>query len=130
MLMLRETTLFIGGKTMQYPISFFSPFLVRNEDPLEQPRVEDGDDEINLSFELPGFEKGKISILREGTTLSISADKETRTKHGSERRSYSQRFSLPGTVDLENIDAEYKDGVLSIKAAKKEESKPRRIEIR
>ena len=38
-------------------------------------------------------------------------------------------FSLPNTVSSENIRAEYRNGVLTLHMAKREESKPKQIKI-
>lgn len=122
---------------MLYPISFFNPFnLVCNQNLQDyfefeiEPHVEETEDDFAMSFELPGFEKGNISILREHNILSISANRESKTKHGLDKRSFTRRYALPQNVDLEHVDAEYKDGILTIAAKKKEKFKPRRIEVR
>jgi HSP20 family protein len=42
---------------------------------------------------------------------------------------FSRSFTLPTMVDQGNIKAEYKDGVLKLTLPKREEAKPRQIEI-
>ncbi|MGA7221984.1 MAG: Hsp20/alpha crystallin family protein, partial [Candidatus Acidiferrales bacterium] len=42
---------------------------------------------------------------------------------------FMRSFSLPNTVSSENIRAEYRNGVLSLHMAKREESKPKQVKI-
>jgi HSP20 family protein len=51
--------------------------------------------------------------------------------HRIERRygSFSRSFTLPNTVDAENVHASYENGVLSIKLAKRAEAKPKQIKV-
>ena len=45
------------------------------------------------------------------------------------RTSFSRSFTLPNTVDTENIQADYNAGVLNIHLAKREEAKPKQIKV-
>ena len=53
------------------------------------------------------------------------------TWHRQERGygSFSRLMELPGAVDCDKVSAEFKNGVLTITLPKKEEAKPRRIEV-
>lgn len=95
-----------------------------------EPQVNESENEIALTLDLPGFEKGNISILRENNIIAVSATRERKTNKGIDTRSYEQRFQLPDSVNLETIDAEYKDGVLTIVAPKKPETKPIKVTVR
>ena len=48
-----------------------------------------------------------------------------------ERRygSFSRSFSLPQTVDIAKVAAEYKNGVLTVRLPLREEAKPRQIKV-
>ena len=95
------------------------------------------DDEINLKAELPGLSKEDISISIENNTLMLSGEKKKENEvsennyHRVERSygRFQRRFSLPSTVDPGKVNANFKDGILSISLAKKEEAKPKTIEI-
>jgi len=95
------------------------------------------DDEINLNAELPGLSKEDISISIENNTLTISGEKKKENEVSDDsfhriERSYGrfQRvFALPATVDSQRVKANFKDGILSISLAKKEEAKPKKIEV-
>jgi len=96
------------------------------------------DDEINLKAELPGLSKDDISISIEKNTLTISGERKKESEVSDEdfhriERSYGRflrAFSLPATVDSSNVNATFKDGILSVCLSKKEEAKPKSIEIK
>lgn len=97
---------------------------------------EDGD-HIYVDAELPGFKKEQIDITLENQTLTISAerkDDEQKPKGEyllNERRytRFLRSFTLPPTVDDRKVDAKLADGVLSITLNKREETKPRKIQV-
>lgn len=99
-------------------------------EPSYRTGIEESEDDISIAIEMPGFEKGRISILREDNILSVTADRQTTSKGCQGSRSFSRKFALPRHVDLEQIDAEYKDGILAITAKKHETAKPKKIEIK
>ena len=84
-----------------------------------------GVDPASLEVQL---EKGILTIAGERLPLEV-ADKAT--VHIAER--FSGRFrrvvSLPDDIDANSIAAKYRDGVLHVHIARREESQPRRIEI-
>jgi HSP20 family molecular chaperone IbpA len=43
---------------------------------------------------------------------------------------FVRNFSVPQTIDVEKVEAELKDGVLTLHMPKSEEAKPRQIEIK
>jgi HSP20 family protein len=73
----------------------------------------------------------------ENNVLTIRGDrqfkKETKEDnyHRIERSygAFSRSFSIPTTVDEDKIRADYKDGVLNIALPKKEQAKPKQIQI-
>jgi len=99
--------------------------------------IAETENEFHIELAVPGLKKEDFKINLEKNLLSISAEKKTEnteeTKKYSKREysynSFVRTFTLPETVDHANIDAEYTDGVLSIKVAKKEEAKIQTREI-
>jgi HSP20 family protein len=98
--------------------------------------VREDADHIYVEAELPGFRKDDVDITLENQTLTISAErKETQEKTGdyllNERRyqHFLRSFTLPPTVDEKKVDAKLNDGVLSITLNKREETKPRKIQV-
>jgi HSP20 family protein len=98
--------------------------------------VREDADHIYVEAELPGFKKDDVDITLENQTLTISAErKETQEQKGdyllNERRyqRFLRSFTLPPTVDERKVDAKLNDGVLNITLNKREETKPRKIQV-
>jgi len=91
-----------------------------------------------LKLEIPGIAKEDLDIRVEGKTLTVKGERkfEISEKEENFRRierrfgSFIRSFTLPGTVDVENVEATSVDGVLSISLAKKAEAKPKQIEVK
>ena len=101
------------------------------------PPVDVTEDESFLTFvtELPGLEKDQLSISVDNNTLTISGQRSLAGKredyHRLERSygKFERSFSLPTTVESGKIAASLKSGVLTLTLPKKEEAKPRQIEV-
>jgi HSP20 family protein len=101
--------------------------------------VEESADELVLTAELPGLTDADVSIELVRNVLTISGEKvetraesdEERSYHLWERRygAFRRAFTLPGTVNAEDIRAEFRNGVLTIRLPKVPEAKGRKIEI-
>ena len=74
------------------------------------------------------FNKGLLTIRGE---LKDELETEQGKVHLRERRygSFVRTISLPTTIQADNIQADYKDGVLTLHLPKAEEAKPRRITV-
>ena len=94
-------------------------------------------DDLFLTFELPGMEKDKIKVGIKETVLTVSGERKARREEDHDdfvrseiwQGSFSRSFTLPKRIDLKNISADYKNGLLEIKLGKLEESKPKEIEV-
>jgi HSP20 family protein len=103
------------------------------------PPVDIYEDEQNivLKLEVPGIEQKDIDVRLENNTLTVRGERKFEKEekeenfHRVERRygSFYRAFTLPNTVDAENVNAEYENGVLKIKLAKKAEAKPKQIKV-
>ena len=84
----------------------------------------------NIELAAPGLQKSDFKINVDKNIISISVDKaeetEVKEKLYSKKEysftSFSRSFTLPDTVDYNNIEASYTDGVLDVKVGKKEEA--------
>lgn len=104
------------------------------------PRVniEETDDEVRLDFELPGMDKKDIKVTIHDGVLTVSGKRELKNEAKDEqcvRREihsgeFSRSFTLPDTVNVDKINADYKNGILEVKLAKLEEVKPKEIEVK
>jgi HSP20 family protein len=95
------------------------------------------DQQLVLKAELPGIDPKDVDIRVEDGTLYLKGERkhEKDVKEGNYHRversygSFTRTFALPNSVNLENIKADYKDGVLTLTMAKREEAKPKTIKI-
>lgn len=95
-------------------------------------------DEYLAKVELPGVDKNDIKITMENNILTIRGEKQQEKKekdvnfHRVERfyGSFQRSFELPGSVKTEKMDAEYKDGILTIHMPKAEEAKAKLIDVK
>ncbi len=101
--------------------------------------VEERNDEILLTAELPGMAEGQVEISLENNVLTISGEKrETREEgdaggkfHLVERSfgSFRRSFTLPRTIRAEGITAEFDNGLLNVRLPKADEALSRKIEV-
>ena len=96
------------------------------------------EDRIVLTAELPGLRREDVRVDVEDRTMTISGERQLENEAQQEHYSriervygqFSRSFTLPQTVDAEKISAEMHDGVLRVIMLKREESKPRQIEVK
>lgn len=102
---------------------------------LPKVNIKETADAYWVEMAVPGLQKNDFQIDLDNQVLSIAADintaneeKEityTRREYGYS--SFKRTFSLPETVDEEQINASYKEGILSIHLPKKEEAKQKPV---
>jgi HSP20 family protein len=91
-----------------------------------------------LKFEVPGIKPEDLDIRVEGRVLTVRGERKWDSEqkeenyHRIERRygSFVRSFTLPATVDTENIDAQSEHGVLQLTLNKKPEAKPKQIQVK
>src|ERR1043165_3367907 len=103
------------------------------------PAVDVYEDEhnIKLKIEAPGIDEKDIDVRVENHTLTVHGERkfEKEEKEENFRRverqygSFTRSFTLPQTVDAENVSANYDKGVLKISLPKKAEAKPKQIKV-
>ena len=95
------------------------------------------EDSYRLQLDVPGLSKEDLNINYKDNQLTVSGERTSeRTDEDEEyvrvERSFGQfyrSFTLPRTVNAENITASYENGVLTISVPKTEKEKSRQIEI-
>ncbi len=95
-------------------------------------------DKYSFKLDLPGIKKEDVKISFVDGKLSISGERSQESEHKDSKchrieRSfgkYYRSFNLPEHVQSEKINAEFKDGQLTISVPKPEEVKPKEIEIK
>lgn len=103
------------------------------------PAVDVYEDEhnITLKLEVPGIDEKDIDVRIENRTLTVHGERkfEKDEKEENFRRverqygSFTRSFTLPATVDAEQVSANYDKGILKISLAKKAEAKPKQIKV-
>ena len=91
-----------------------------------------------LEFDLPGFTKEDIKVAVDEGVLKVSGERKRNVERDERYYRHFERpegmfnrsFKLPDHVDGESIKATYTHGVLRLELPKKEEAKPRTIEIK
>jgi HSP20 family protein len=95
-------------------------------------------DKVTVKAEIPGMEAKDIEISMVGDTLTIKGEKKVEREEKDENyhmveRSYgsfSRAMKLPAVVEADKVEATYKNGVLTVVLPKKEEVKPKAIEVK
>ena len=96
------------------------------------------ENELTVTVDLPGLKPEEVKLeLREGALWITGERKEEKEENGKTfhrtERSYGafrRVIDLPTTVNEEKVEAEFRDGVLSVKLPKAEEVKPKHIEVK
>jgi HSP20 family protein len=99
--------------------------------------IYDHEGNIVLKAELPGVDPKDVDVRLENNTLTLRGERKLDTEiqqesyHRVERTygAFARSFTLPSVVDQEKIKADYKDGVLKVTLPKREEAKPKQINI-
>ncbi|MFA6468840.1 MAG: Hsp20/alpha crystallin family protein [Bacteroidota bacterium] len=144
----REFPAFRGLQSLQTDVNrifdeFFRGDILANDTFFSRdwnPAVDiiENNDNYVLKAELPGMNKDDVKITLENNVLTIRGEKknEMETKgenfHRVERSygSFERNFTMPGTIKVNDIDAQYKDGVLTLMMPKAEEAKPKVIDVK
>lgn len=90
-----------------------------------------------VRMDLPGIEKNQVSVNVEDRALTVRGErKEEQRKEGENylrvERSYGSFYRslpLPRSANVDDVKAEFENGVLKIRIAKAEEHKPKKIKI-
>ncbi len=93
--------------------------------------------DFSVALDVPGLDPKALSIQVENDTLTVQAERkqpETKrdaTAHRSERAygTFFRSFTLPASVDATRVEATYEVGVLTVVLPKREEAKPRTIQV-
>ena len=101
--------------------------------------IRQGEDHaLVIEADLPGVPKDGVSVRIENRTLTIKGERKREIKEEDGKLQRTERafgtfvrsFALPESVDTARVQADYKDGVLTITLPRAEEMKPRSIEVK
>jgi HSP20 family protein len=95
------------------------------------------ENDLLVKVDLPGVDPKQTDVRVENNVLTIRGERQLEEEtnkenfHRVERTygTFSRSFTLPASVNADKIQANYKNGVLSITLPKAEQARPRRIQI-
>jgi HSP20 family protein len=92
---------------------------------------------ITLKADLPGVTKERLSVQVDKDVLTIEGEAQIEVPEGMESyyadlraTRYHRRFTLSRELQADRIEAEMRDGVLTLTVPTREELQPRRIEVK
>ena len=101
--------------------------------------VEDDEDLIRVSFEIPGVNRDDVTVTVENGVLTVAGEKRLERTSGDEKSGpysverrygrFERSLSLPQSVDTDKVSAQYENGVLTLELPKSSESRKRKIAI-
>ena len=94
------------------------------------------DDEFVVELDLPGVDTDSIDLTVEKNVLTVHAERHRSAGEGTEllvgerpQGTFSRQLFLGDTLDTDRIQADYSDGVLTLRLPVAERAKPRRVPI-
>ncbi|MBE9117474.1 Hsp20/alpha crystallin family protein [Lusitaniella coriacea LEGE 07157] len=99
--------------------------------------LEETSDALHLKLEVPGMESKDLDIQVSAEAVSISGERksENKTQEGGVTRSefrygsFRRVIPLPNRIQNNNVQAEYKDGILNLTLPKAEEEKNKIVKV-
>lgn len=99
--------------------------------------VVENENAVTIRVDLPGLSPENVNIEVEGNLLTIAGSVENNVEKEGERFHYRERRSgnfkrslrLADTLDTENAEASFDNGVLNLTLPKRPESQPKRIKV-
>jgi HSP20 family protein len=109
----------------------FFPVFAGKNDSMPAVNISEDDKGYKLDLAVPGMDKKNLKIDINDDILTISSESKTESeekKNGFKRREFSyssfcRSFQVPENVEQTKIEANYKDGILSVTLPKLEEEK-------
>jgi HSP20 family protein len=100
--------------------------------------IAESEKELTVRAELPGIDPKNLDVTVTGNQLVLSGEKKESSEHQgkdfyhSETRygSFHRTIPLPEGIDTENVDAQYANGVLTLRLQKTAQAAGKRIEVK
>ena len=97
--------------------------------------LEETDDSWVVELELPGVAREDVDVELDDQLLTVSGHTEEKQRTGILRRStrrtgrFEYAVTLPGDADADHVDAQLRDGVLTVRVPKSPDTRRRRIQV-
>jgi len=102
--------------------------------------VNESASDVTLTVELPGIDPSGVEITYESDILTVKGEKKSTRKEGDTETKYhlvertfgsfARSFRMPKGLDESKIDAQYANGILTVRVPKAAVPAPRKIEIK
>jgi HSP20 family protein len=121
----------------EFEKSYFGP-RTRNADFAPAVDVHEDSERLVLRAELPGVKREDVEVSIDANVLTLKGERKLEKEEQGRRyhrieRSYGtfvRQFQLPSNVDTTQIDAQLTEGILTVALNKKQELKPRKIDVK
>jgi HSP20 family protein len=128
MLSLDPLRAILGGGMTQMPMQTFMP----------QFEIRETNDSYIFKADMPGIRDEDLDITMAQNRLTVSGHREMEQRDDNDRyyaieRSYgsfTRTFTLPTDIDPARVDAELRDGVLTLKVPKSPEQQPKKVQVK
>jgi HSP20 family protein len=95
------------------------------------------DQTVVVKVDLPDLKREDIAVTFENNVLTIEGERKVASDvareqfHRIERQygAFRRSFTLPATIDAGKVDANYQDGVLTVKLPRREDTRPKQIPV-
>jgi HSP20 family protein len=94
------------------------------------------DDHVEIHFDLPGVDPNSIDLTVERNVLTVKAERQWWPQEGAEvlarertQGTFSRQVLLGEALDADRVEANYANGVLTVRIPVAEKAKPRKVEI-
>ena len=97
-------------------------------------------DKVVLKADMPGLEKNDVRVVVHDGLLTIEGKRQEQNEENDSKRgfarverfmgTFSRSFNLPAWADGSQVQADYKNGVLTVTIPKTEKARPKEIEIK
>ena len=121
---------------------FFDDGFLKKEKNLMKTDIKENENKYTIEMDLPGFKKENISLSLKNGYLEISAKEEKENEEEKEKYIHRERFYgecsrnfyIGDNIKEEDINAEFKNGILKVEIPKKDaidkSEEPKQIEIK
>ena len=100
--------------------------------------IHESEDAYTIEADLPGVSKDKIDVTINDNVITLKGERksEREAKEGGYRHyersvgSFERSFTVSKNVDTEAVEAKFENGVLRLTLPKREEAKPKQIEVK
>lgn len=99
--------------------------------------ISETDSEYQIDVEIPSVARDDVDVSVHDGVLTVTGERKVEKesdgkRHRVERQygRFTRSFRLPEHIDEKGISATFKDGVLQLRVAKKDEVKPRTINVK